>query len=67
MGALSEQFRAEWTRLKQEKLQELAPLTVELLEALIREIEPVEHLRERARFLLSGYREVEELRKRELR
>ncbi len=67
MSELTDAFRAEWTRRKHLKLVEMAPLTIQLLEALIREVEPIEHVRERARFLLSGYREVEALARRELR
>lgn len=66
-SSLMEAFRQEWARRKQAKLVELLPVTIEFLQAFIRQDEPIEHLQERATFLLKGYLEAQGYHERELR
>ncbi len=55
---LSEQIQAEIDRRNQVELQELVPLTIQLLEALHRGVPDPSHLQEQAQFLLKRYRAV---------
>jgi len=55
---LSEQIQAEIDRRNQVELQELVPLTIQLLESLVRGVPDPSHLQEQSTFLLKRYRQL---------